>query len=65
MTCTQTYTCDQCQRAVISNELPVDWRQLVLDSIDADNIGCYRGDLCSPECAAGWAKARFEHDLKL
>ena len=61
---TSTFTCDQCDRAEIASQLPYEWRRMSLESIDGDNVGSYRGDLCSPKCAGEWAAARFEQDLK-
>lgn len=65
MSQTKTFMCDQCGKAVVASEMPPSWRQVSLQSIDADNVGSYDGDMCSPECAAKWSAARFEHDLKL
>ena len=63
MTRTATYTCDGCQKAVVSEQLPFDWRTASLQCKDADLRGDYSADLCSPACAAAWIERRFKGDL--
>jgi hypothetical protein len=57
-----TYTCDACGKSQVSVAMPMAWRRLCLVTADAD-LGDDQGDVCSPDCAAAWARLAHEADL--